>query len=480
MTEQTGAMEPEAEMTAQGVPQQHSALVAPPGEKRWHAGTLTYAGAGLAILFFWLLWGDFSLMLKERSVPAALQLLCKKFQAPDKVIGILIGSLPAAIGILLGPIISYRSDRHRGRWGRRIPYLLVPTPIAMLSMVGLAFSPSMGIWMDGVLGSHSYGVNVCTLICLGTFWTIFEICSIICGSVFGGLINDVVPRELLGRFFALFRIFSLAAGMVWTKCLLDKFEDYYRWIFIGIGSLYLLSFGAMCLMVKEGQYPEPPPAEASGEGATTRFLKATIGYFRECFSHPYYLWFFLSTALAHISFLPVNLFYLVFAKSLSPDMKMWGWYLTVQLGCSLVQAYPLGWLCDKFHPIRITMVSLVLLVIATLTAFLFVKTPQSLGIALVVCGSLAGFWLTATSPLPATLLPKAKFATFASALQVCTSVAAMIASPLIGTFLDWRHHEYRYIYLWGCIFAGLSLLATLVVYKKYKTYCGPEGYVAPE
>lgn len=448
-------------------------------KKRWHVGTLKYTAVGLCILFFWLLWGDFALMLKERSVPAALQLLFKKFHASNRLLGLLLGSLPPAIGIILGPIVSYRSDRHRGPWGRRIPFLLIPTPIAMLSMVGLAFSPALGVWLNRIFAPYALGIDEWTLICLGTFWTIFEICSIICSSVLGGLINDVVPRELLGRFFALFRVFSLLAGMLWTKCLLGGIEEYYRWIFVGIGSLYLVSFGAMCLMVKEGSYPDPEPPKASGQGAVLSFFTAAVGFFRECFSHPYYRWFFLSIVLAHISFLPINLFYVAYAKSMNPDMSMWGRYLTFQLFLSLLQALPLGWLCDRFHPIRVTMVGLVLLVLATATAFYFISTPRSLGITFVVCGTLAGFHGTATSSLPAVLLPRAKFATFASAMQVSTSVAAMIFSPLLGSFLDWRH-EYRYIYLWCSICALLSLRATVVVYRKYQTYCGPDGYVAPE
>jgi hypothetical protein len=91
-------------------------------QRRWQAGTLTYTAAGLVVLFCWLLWGDFAWSMKERSVAQVVQLLLKRFQASDTLAATLITSLPAAIGIFLGPIISYRSDRHRGRWGRRIPY----------------------------------------------------------------------------------------------------------------------------------------------------------------------------------------------------------------------------------------------------------------------------------------------------------------------------------------------------------------------
>src|SRR5207237_526996 len=112
--------------------------ITPRSQKRWHVGTLTYTFAGLAALFFWLLWGDFTLSLKERSVPPTLQVLFRQFGASALVSGVLLGSLPQLIGIFLAPVISYKSDRHRGRWGRRIPFLLIPTPLAVLSMVGMS------------------------------------------------------------------------------------------------------------------------------------------------------------------------------------------------------------------------------------------------------------------------------------------------------------------------------------------------------
>lgn len=105
---------------------------------------------GLIVLLCWLLGGDFAWSMKERSITAVLQLLLQRFDASDFLGGTLIGSLPAAMTMLLGPVISYRSDRHRGKWGRRIPFLLFTVPVAVLSMAGLAFSPSLGPFCIGL------------------------------------------------------------------------------------------------------------------------------------------------------------------------------------------------------------------------------------------------------------------------------------------------------------------------------------------
>lgn len=451
----------------------------PPAKKLWHAGSLTYTASGLAVLFFWLLWGDFAFSLKERSVPQTLQLLLQRFEATDVAVGLLIGSLPQAISIFLSPVVSYWSDRHRGRWGRRIPFLFVPTPIAFVSMIGLAYSPEIGRWLQREGYLHTNAI----IICFGVFWTLFEISSITCVSVLSGLINDVVPRELLGRFFGLFRMISLGAGIAFNYSLMKDIEKGpYVGVFLGIGFLYLVSFTAMCLRVKEGTYPPVPPPTEEDRSAPglLRFGRAVGTYLRECFSHPYYRWFFLSIALISMAFQPINVFYVPYAKKLGMSAELIGKFFALQLFLSLLQAYPLGWLADKFHPIRVTIVSLVLYTIATLVTFLFVRGPVALGVAQVICGTIAGCWNTATAPLGPMLLPRAKFTTFASAMGVCSSVGVMVVSYECGSVLDQMHHDYRYIYLFASVLTGLSLLATIVVYRGFKALGGVRNYVAPE
>ncbi len=190
---------------------------APPAATRkvWKVGTLTYTAGGIAALFVWLLWGDFAWSMRDRSIPPVITLLFKNYGSPDTLTGILIGSLPALLGLVLNPIVSYRSDRLRSRLGRRIPYLILSTPVIVIGLVGLAFSPPLGTmlshWFGPVLGA-----SLATLVFLALFWTLFEVGCVVSMAVFNALVNDVVPQELLGRFYGLFRAVSLFAGMLFT------------------------------------------------------------------------------------------------------------------------------------------------------------------------------------------------------------------------------------------------------------------------
>ena len=455
-------------------------------DHRWHVGTLAYTAGGLVVLFCWLLWGDFAWSLKERSIAQVVQLLLKHFDSPDWFAGLLLGTLPNVLSVLIGPVISYKSDRYRSRWGRRIPFLLVTTPVAALSIVGMAFSPMIGQAFHRVLG-NAFGLNPTILLFFGLFWTTFEFGTITANSIFGAFVNDVVPRPLLGRFYGLFRALSLIAGILFGHYLMGRAEAHFIPIFLGVGAVYAVGFLSMCLKVKEGQYPEPMttrPAHIAPlqNGATSRLSRFDVvaEYFRDCFGNPYYRWVFLAITVSSLAFLPINLFNIFFAKSVKMDMYRYGNLIALSYVFSLVQAFPVGWLADRFHPLRVSMVAVVLHAGGAIYGGLYGTNPRSFGVAFVVCVVFSGTYWTATAAIGQVLLPRAKFAQYASALQITLSVGSMILSPLLGVMLDLLHHQYRYTYLLSFGLDGIGLILLMILFQKFRAYGGPNNYVAPE
>lgn len=450
----------------------------PAAVKSWKAGTLTYTAGGIAVLFFWLLWGDFAWSMKERSVYSVVQLMFKKFGASDLLLGLMMGSLPSVIGMFLGPVISYRSDRHRGRWGRRIPYLLATTPVAVTAMVGLALSPWLGRLLHEAMGPEIVGLHTAILIFFGFFWVIFEFGTLAANAVFGALINDVVPKNFLGRFFALFRALSLLAGMFFNFWLLGKAETHYLWVFIGIAALYGVGFAMMCLKVKEGDYPPLPESE---EGETRPgFFGAARQYFRECFSNPYYLWVFAAYALSVLAFNPINTFSLFYAKSLQMDMGVYGKYLALTYLISLIISYFLGVLADRFHPLRVGIVTIAIYALVMLWGGLCIAGTGTFAVAFVAHGVISGVFFTATASYGQRLFPHARFAQFNSALALLMALSNILMAPAVGKLLDSTGHVYRYTFLISSALALMGLVSSLILYRKFMALGGPEGYQAPE
>lgn len=444
------------------------------GRPSWRVGTLVYTKAGLAAVFGWLLWGDFAWMIKERALWPLVPLILKKFEATDMITGLLMGTLPAALALVLGPIVSYRSDRLRSKRGRRIPYLLASTPVAAAGIIGCAFSSHMGEWLHGALGTASPGVNIASLICFGVWWTLFEIGTVITNAIFYALINDVVPNPLLGRFFGLFRAISLFAGIIFNLFLIETAKEHYIEAFVAIGILYGLGFTLMCYKVKEGDYP--PPAD---NGAAPGVIGAARVYFRESFRLRYYWWVFAAVTLGMAVFVPVNLFSVLHSQSLGIDIKLYGRYVAITFAISICLAYPLGALADRFHPVRMALVTLGLYAILTTWAGFSSSTREGFTVAFIGHGIVSGMFFTCAASIQQRLFPKEKFAQFASAAGILTGLANMVISPVVGQVLDLTGNNYSNTYFAGLVICVGALIAYVATYRHFMKLGGPKGYVAP-
>lgn len=110
----------------------------------FRCGTLTYTRRHLAVLFFWLLWGDFCYMVMEHVTGPIMQLKFKDLGASNFEMGLLLATVPATMGAFLNPIISFKSDRFRSRWGRRIPFIIGTLPFLSICLVLLGFGDRIG------------------------------------------------------------------------------------------------------------------------------------------------------------------------------------------------------------------------------------------------------------------------------------------------------------------------------------------------
>lgn len=457
------------------VPEQRQPLPSEPGARTWSVGTLTYTSAGLALVFAWLLFGDVAYMLRERSAAPVAQLMLKQYQASDLVTGLFLVTIPQAIIFLIGPVISYWSDRHRGRMGRRLPFLLLPTPFVSLSMIGLGYSPIIGAalhqWFGGSPGNENFSI----MITMALFWTIFEIGVVISNSVFNGLINDVVPREWLGRFYGMFRAVSLLIGIIFNYQIIGQVEQNFTAFFVAIGLIYGVGFSIMCLRIKEGEYP-PPSMQLPG----THPIKGVLNdYYRDCLSKPYYLWIFCFVGLSTVTFLPVNTFAIYAAKSYSMSMDTYGRYLAATFAFSFILSMPIGWMVDRFHAIRVGQIALSLYGGLMLVFFFLLKDQDFFGLALLCHGIVSGIYWTGTAAIGQLLYPKLKFAQFAAAAGLFQALFSLLIGPVLGALLDLLGNDYRYTFLAGSVLAFASVGSGWIVHRQWQRHGGQNAYVAP-
>lgn len=454
-----------------------------------HCGTLTYTRPALAVLFFWLLWGDFCYMLMETVTPSIMPLRFKGLGATNTEMGLILGTIPGIVYSLLNPIISFRSDRYRSRWGRRIPFILGSVPFLVICLLLLAFGDQVGFWLHAKLGTSSISANRIAIWTFGVCLVIFTFFNTFVTSVFWYLFNDVVPEHLLARFMSWFRIISMASAALYNFCIFRFAGSHATEIFIGAAVLYGVGFTLMCLNVKEGQYPPPPPYVGGKVGP----LAAIHTYGRECHSHRHYWYLWISTLIASLGG-GVAAFTLLFQMAIGLNLTQIGYIngtASLVVGVLILGS---GWLADRYHPIRVVIAgglfNLFVVLPAHMVWIFWHPEPRiAFWVAMTIAiglnaplGALMGVW---DPPMLMRLFPRERYGQFCSTNAVWRSIGGIAGGGLAGGYLDLVAHfvgkerAYFFIPVWQMAFAIPAFIILLKLFKSWKRYGGDENYKPP-
>lgn len=462
-----------------------------PGDIVFRCGSLIYSKKGLFVLFGWMLWGDFCFTLMEAVVPSILPLKLRSLDAPNALIGLIMTTLPGIFNVTVTPWLSFKSDRHRSRWGRRLPFILGTMPFLAISMILIGFSSDLGSWVHGAFfsGSPIKQAQV-TIVLLAVFAASFDFFNMFVNTVYWYLFNDVVPIEWMGRFMGWFRVVGTLTSAAYSFFIFKYAESHVREIFLGAALLYLIGFGFMCLRVKEGTYPPP-----SDEGRGLGFFGKIHLFAQECFTSSYYWYIFLQGAVGAIggSILVFDVFFLrSLGLSLDNIGKM-GAISAITVPICLLFA---GGLVDRWHPVRVS---------AYLGAFdvfffqfinwvwLFVPSTAPL----VFVGFMMTFSAFFRAPYRAVnevagmtrlmrMFPHEQYGQFSGAMALVRAVGLMAGGVLSGIYIDMikgffpqGDYCYRFNFLWMGPLVAFGFYFHYRSYRIWKRLGGIHCYVAP-
>ena len=455
------------------------APAAPSPLKIYRAGhTLQYTLRGLYMLFFWLLWGDFASTFFEAIFGRFTPLYLKDLHASNSLIGIMTGTITGFVNILFLPNISLWSDHYRGRLGRRVPFIYVVTPLTMVSLVALGFAPELAGWVQRVLLSHlapsvTAAAMIVPLFCV--FATFYHFFNTVLLNSYNWLLRDVVPLELMARFLSWFRMVSTAGSWAFLWYFFPYIISRRREVFLGLGLFFLVSFLLMCWNVKEGEYP-PPPSSIDRPG----LLKSFGLYFRDCLSVPIYRNFFIVYVFVTLGSFCANSFTMLFNRetlglSMDDMSRIFAWNTAV----SAVVFFPVGWLCDKFSPLRVTLISLFGLILGPVWAYFWVTDKRTFLIYSLFSAVYATGWGLGFLATTMKLFPEDKFGQFSSGLSVFACGSIIIGNYLLGEFMDLVHSDYRMVFVWCAACMSMTVFPMILVYRGWKQHGGPHNYVPP-
>lgn len=451
--------------------------------KIFRAGSLSYSLAGLCVIFFWLLWGDFCFVLTNHVWKSILPLQIKAMHMPDWIIGTIFVSLPSTLNVVLNPFISTSSDRHRSRWGRRRPFMLVATPLIAVFLALLGVSPDIGRWLHGTglgeLSGWSLGAITVSVIAVVVF--LFYTADLFVGTLFYYLLNDVVPAEVMARFLALFRVAGSAATAFYNYFIFPHALEHTQMIFLCVALLYLVSFMMMCFFVKEGEYPPPEPLV----GKSRNLMALGVAYFKECTHKKVYILLYIHVmiwTLANVC----GVFFIFLNLSLGLGLKEIGTIAAASSVVTTLLTYPAGMFADRFHPLRLMIWIEVAIVAVTPLGliWLFVDFSPTVNFYIVFAISIINLplnvlYAATLMPLYMRLFPREKFGQFCSFNAICGALVSAFGGFIGGYFLDvmrrgWpdaiygKNYAYRFIPAWDLFFSGLALLFLALLYWEWR------------
>lgn len=464
---------------------------AEPAADRFRVGTLLYSRASLVTMFLYLLWGDFCFTLMETVVPSILPLKLNSIGAPNWALGLIVVTIPNIMAATINPMISFRSDRFRSRWGRRIPFLAGATPFLVFFLILLGYSAPIGRWVQSALLGGSFSEMAVLLVVIGVFMVCFQFFNLFITSVYYYLFNDVVPAAFLARFMALFRVVGTGAGAGYNFFVLKYAESHTQEIFLVAGLLYFVAFAMMCWKVREGDYPPPPPYVGEQKG----FRAALRTYATECFTHRFYWFIFLANACVAMTWASGTYVFLYQTKYLGLGFDFIGKVAGVCSVASLILLYPAGILADRAHPLRVLRLAVTLQFVLGPVAICYAMFRPSLSLEQAswifigwsaISMPLATLYNAAELPALMKLFPADRYGQFCSANALIRSAVLIVGGLACGFCLDFArtlhpdpNYCFRFLPVWNVVFQGGAAFFLFLVAREWKKLGGKEHFTPP-
>jgi hypothetical protein len=314
-------------------------------------------------------------------------------------------------------------------------------------------------------------------------------------TIYWYLFNDVVPTEMMGRFVAWFRGVGTLTGALFNVFIFPLADTHMKHIFIGAALLYLVGFGAVCLRIKEGEYPT-----ADGTQRRPTLLDNLKLFASECFTQRFYWYIFLEPSFSCLG--GCILFCATFFnQSLGLDLRkigsMRGYSMVILAACFFL----IGRALDRWHPVRaaaylgafsafFALNPLIWLLIpapnSTLYVWLMIINTGLFGAAFQAVNDAAGMARLMK------LLPRDQFGQFSGAMCLVRAVALIIGGLVAGPFMDMCQNYfphpatgdaslfgYRYMFLFSGSMTIVAYYFHYRIYRSWKRLGGDATYAPP-
>lgn len=319
------------------------------------------------------------------------------------------------VASLWQPMIGVVSDRTRSRWGRRIPYLVIGTPLAIAAMYLIALAPDFALVVVGLL-SYQTAANTVQ-------------------GPWQALIPDLVPsrqRGLASGMKAAFDILAFILGRQMSARLVASGHTSGAVTVAGIAYLLALGFTSVAA---GGDDPlrSPTPPGSTSERLPRAFLI-------RWHAHPAFLTWFVNRFLFWSGFVALNTFLLFFMIDVvdmsEVEAQQFVGQLSTVLGLALLLVtLPSGWLADRLGRRPLVAASGVVAAAGTMLVVIL-RTPSAIIAAGAAIGLAVGTFLSANWALITDIVPETEAARYLGLANIASAGGSAVARLAGGLLID--------------------------------------------
>ncbi len=351
------------------------------------------------------------------------------------------------LAMAVQPIAGTISDHSGFQWGRRRPYILMGTVLALI------FLPGIGV-------SNSYATLFIT-------YCLLQVSSNTAQGPYQGFIPDLVPGEKRGLASGVKCLLEIVGGVALIR-LIGLFMDRYLagdggpWLWLALATPAIFLLGTMIatlLIVKE---------QPGAGGARLSIQSILYKSFRiDVKAAPDFIWFLVSRLLILMAFATLQRFALYFLMDVvgmpSPAAVTADLLLVVGI-CMVVVVYPAGRLSDKVGRKPIVISSALLGALGIVVLF-FSHSYEYILLSGGLLGISSGAFMSTNWALATDLVAKGEEARYLGLTNLATAGAGALALFSIGPTIDFFNsvsHNLGYSVMlficFACLVAGSALL----------------------
>lgn len=470
--------------------------------RTYHCGTLTYTLPRFSFVLFWILVGSAIIAVGTQLPSIMLPVQLKELGISETAKVFVLSTIGSVMNMTVCPYIGVVSDWHRGKWGRRIPYIFLSMPPIVLSLVLFAFSQQLGELFARMTG---FAPVTMTVAALSLTMLLFQFFSMWVNSVLWYIFNDIIPTRFLGTAMAAFRIGLNVGPALFYYFLFQYAQSHSALLYLGIAVLYFIGVGLFCLFVREGEYPPLSNEQLAirKQPFQQRMLAKWKGlgtFIKESFCGRIYIYRYLfQFAISGATCANIFILYLYRELGITDDLAgkfsgMNGILTTVGL---LVVSVLAAEVVNRWHPMRVEMyfrfftAALFPLSLRWLFGTLPPKVFVWIGLASGVCNLfLLGLTLVCSLPAQMLLFPKSRFGSFCSMQSLLRSFVVILVSFLAGGLFDLlKVHfgrtmgnpdfAFRYMPVWAIPWDLMVPVFGFLLYREWGRLGGLSNYSAP-